>query len=171
MVPRELAARIIAGVKTLTRNIAFDNGENKSHNYFMIKCVIFALFTLNNSVFADLLPIPRTFFDSISIIESNNDDNAVGDKGKAIGRYQIWRVYYKDAKEFDKSINFSYDSLTNKTNSEKVIVAYLNRYGKKFIQNNDWVNLARIHNGGPDGYKNPSTLKYGQRFQKVMLAK
>lgn len=116
-------------------------------------------------------PIPPKFFDVLGQVESNNSDSAVGDDGKAIGRYQIWRIYYEDAKEFDKSISFSYKSVTNKANAEKVITSYLNRYGKKFIQNNDWVSLARIHNGGPNGYRNPATLGYGRKFQKVMLAK
>ena len=32
---------------------------------------------------------------AIRVVESNNNDDAVGDNGKAIGVYQIWKSYWK----------------------------------------------------------------------------
>ena len=28
--------------------------------------------------------------------------------------------------------------------------------------------IARIHNGGPNGYKNPATVKYWEKVEKAM---
>ena len=106
--------------------------------------------------------IDDKFLFTLGQIESNNNDSAVGDGGKAIGRYQIWESYYKDAKAFDKTINFPYSALTNKANSDKVVKAYLNRYGK----NKSLIEMARIHNGGPNGHKKSATLNYATRFQR-----
>ena len=100
-----------------------------------------------------LLSAQSTFFFALGKVESNNNDLAIGDSSRAISRYQIWHVYYLDAKEFDKSINFSYSSLTNQNNAEKVMLAYFRRYESTALKNKDWETLARLHNGGPNWRK------------------
>lgn len=131
----------------------------------MIKNILFCSFFLVFSLKAgEIIELNPKFIEIIGKIESNNNDFAVGDKGKAISRFQIWEIYYKDAKNYDKSINFSYSSLTNKNNAVKVMTAYLNRYAREAVKNNDFEKLARIHNGGPLGYKKQSTIKYWQKF-------
>ena len=80
--------------------------------------------------------------DAICQVESNCDSTAVGDNGNAIGGK------YKDC--YDKEY------------SEKIINAYWKRYanekrlGRK-VTNED---RARIHNGGPNGYKKKATVGY-----------
>lgn len=107
--------------------------------------------------------INEKFLNTLGKIESNNNDKAVGDNGKAIGRYQIWRVCYQDARDFDKSINFPYSALTNKENSDKVVIAYLNRYAR----GKSPVEMARIWNGGPSGDKKLATVLYGKKFESI----
>lgn len=110
-----------------------------------------------------------SFFFALGKVESANKDSAIGDSGKAIGRYQIWRAYYQDAKEFDKSITFPYSALTNKTNSEKVMVAYFKRYEPTAWKNKDWETLARLHNGGCNWRKNKSkTDNYWKKVKKEL---
>ena len=108
--------------------------------------------------------INNKFLYVLGKIESNNNDKAIGDGGKAIGRYQIWRVCYQDAKEFDKTITFPYSALTNKENSDRIVKAYLNRYAR----NKTPVEMARIWNGGPLGDKKRATIGYGNKFQKEL---
>jgi hypothetical protein len=109
------------------------------------------------------------FFQAIGKVESNNNDAAIGDHSNAIGRYQIWRVYYLDAKEFDKSITFSYESLTNKANSEKVMRAYFKRYEPQALKEGNWEILSRLHNAGPN-WKNKisKTDSYWRKVKKEL---
>jgi len=39
----------------------------------------------------------RAFLDALAQVESGGKDDAVGDGGKAIGRMQIWEIYWTDA--------------------------------------------------------------------------
>jgi hypothetical protein len=36
----------------------------------------------------------RPFLDALAVVESNGKDDAVGDNGNALGRYQIWEIYW-----------------------------------------------------------------------------
>jgi hypothetical protein len=79
---------------------------------------------------------------------SRDPDRAVGDDGKALGRFQIWEVYWKDACEYDKSLRSRpYTDVTDPEYAKRVVIAYLSRYAQ------DWSidTVARIHNGGPRG--------------------
>jgi hypothetical protein len=117
------------------------------------------------SLDAKIIPLDSNFVNIIGQIESNNNDNAVGDKGKSISRYQIQRAAFIDAKQFDKSIKFKYESLTNQANALKVMTAYLNRYAQQAILRRDYQTLARIWTGGPKGNKKQVTLKYWRKYE------
>lgn len=108
---------------------------------------------------------------AICQVESNCDPDAVGDGGKAIGPYQIWKVYWLDALEYDPSIGGSYRDCLNKEYAEKVVRAYWARYANERrlgrpVTDED---RARIHNGGPNGYKKTATEKYWKKVQDVLI--
>lgn len=132
----------------------------------MIKKVIIivSIFSLNYAVFGRDLPDFERFIQILGQLESNNNDFAVGDKGKSISRYQIQRNCYLDAKEYDKNIQFSYESLTNKQNAAQIVKSYISRYCKE----NDYESWARCWNSGP-GWKNKKELtnNYWLKFQKI----
>jgi hypothetical protein len=113
----------------------------------------------------EVIKVNQKFLNALGKVESNNNDLAIGDNGKAISRFQIWRVCYQDAREYNKTINFSYESLTNKVNAEIIVNSYLSRYCKESIKNNDFEKMARIWNGGPSGYKKQSTIKYWDKIK------
>jgi hypothetical protein len=131
----------------------------------MIKyLLIFALFILNNSVFARELINFDNFLITLGCLESNNNDFAVGDKGKSISRYQIQRECYLDAREYDKSIQFSYESLTNKINADQIVKAYILRYSN----NNSFEEWARLWNAGPKWRnKKKLTNNYWNKFKEI----
>ena len=109
----------------------------------------------------------QNLLDAICQVESNCSSDAVGDNGNAIGPYQIWYVYWQDAIEHRPEIGGSYNDCVNKEYSEKIVSAYWDRYATKkrlgrVVTNQD---RARIHNGGPNGYKKVSTLKYWRKVQ------
>jgi hypothetical protein len=105
---------------------------------------------------------PRPILDAIRAVETGghrDPSNAVGDNGKALGPYQIHRVYWQDAVERDPSLvadGQTYDNVRDAAYAERVILAYWSRYAKAWTHEQ----LARIHNGGPRGAKVKGTLRY-----------
>ena len=93
----------------------------------------------------------RRILDTLQRVETGGErdpDLAVGDGGKALGAYQVWRVYWVDACEYDPTLRErGYEAVTDREYAERVVIAYLSRYAR------DWSidTIARIHNGGPAG--------------------
>lgn len=93
----------------------------------------------------------RRILDALRQVEtggSRDPDRAVGDDGRALGAYQIHRVYWLDAVEHEPSLKArGYEAVTDRAYAERVVLAYLSRYAR------DWSidTIARIHNGGPRG--------------------
>lgn len=102
---------------------------------------------------------------AIATVESGNDSRAVGDGGKAIGAYQIHKVYWQDAVDFDKTLGGSYQDCYDPDYARRVVLAYLKRYAPAGATAET---LARIHNGGPRGYLKKATLKYWTKVQKEL---
>ena len=104
--------------------------------------------------------------DAIRTVETGgckNPSAAIGDNGKAIGPFQIWRAYWQDAVEYDPSIGGTYADCKSRAYSQKIVVAYLSRYAPNWEPQT----VARIHNGGPKGHRRSSTLSYYAKFNKV----
>jgi hypothetical protein len=110
----------------------------------------------------------RAILDAIRTVETGGEadpDRAIGDKGKALGAYQIHRSYWIDATEKDPALRaLGYESVTNREIAERVVIAYLTRYAP------DWKldTVARIHNGGPKGHRKESTLDYARKVRAAM---
>lgn len=119
---------------------------------------IISIFIVLNAHSASL----DNFISAIGKVESNNNPKAVGDNGKSLGIYQIQLAYFKDVKIYDKRIKFDYQSLTNKNNSKKILIAYLNKWEPLAVKKGDWQTLAKAHNGG-NNWRN----KTGQAKAKV----
>ena len=99
--------------------------------------------------------------------------NAVGDNGRSRGPYQIMEDYYNDAVQKDPSLrdgDKSYDNVSgagSKEYSERVIQAYMDRYATEARLGRTATDedIARIHNGGPNGYKRTSAFYYWIKVQ------
>lgn len=102
---------------------------------------------------------------AIRQVESGGNDQAVGDNGKAIGPYQIHRVYWQDAVEFDKKIGGSYGDCYDPEYAEKIVRAYMRRYAPKDASDETY---ARIHNGGPRGASVKATKPYWAKVRRAM---
>tara|TARA_R110000824_G_scaffold324316_1_gene511246 strand:+ start:226 stop:684 length:459 start_codon:yes stop_codon:yes gene_type:complete len=103
-------------------------------------------------------------------VESNGNDKAIGDKGKAIGCLQIHRVYWVDAVE-RSGLGGNYVDCMRRDYSKCVVRAYMNRHGGLWWKTMDGFNakkIARIHNGGPKGYKKKATISYWKKVRKVL---
>jgi hypothetical protein len=110
----------------------------------------------------------QPFLDAVAQVESLGCDNVVGDKGKAIGRFQIWQIYWQDALAYCPKIGGQYKDCTQKLYAERVVVAYLLKFARKAVDAKDWQTLARIHNGGPRGATKEATKPYWVKVRKEL---
>ncbi|UCD50504.1 MAG: hypothetical protein JSW27_23635 [Phycisphaerales bacterium] len=101
--------------------------------------------------------------DAIAHLESNHYSHAVGDGGRAIGTYQIHKRYWRDGTRF-LDVDWSYDQAKDPVKARKVVRAYLLHYGK----GKTLLQKARIHNGGPRGYRKTATLKYARKIARIL---
>ncbi len=108
----------------------------------------------------------ETLLDTIAEIESKNHPYAIGDKGQAIGAYQIHRAYWKDGTRF-LGVDWNYREAFDPKKARRVVRAYLLHYGK----GRSLMDMARIHNGGPKGYKKTSTLIYARKIRSLLQRK
>jgi soluble lytic murein transglycosylase-like protein len=123
-------------------------------------CFVGLLLSIGTVCSAELLPLDPKFVHAIGWVESKNNPNSVGDGGRAIGEFQIWKVYWMDAIQYSPKIGGEYKDCYNPDYALKIMTAYLNRYAKDAIKNNNFETLARVHNGGPMGYKKSATKVY-----------
>ena len=113
----------------------------------MIAAILAATLTVPPPAGTDV----RRILETLRAVETGGErdpDRAVGDSGKAIGAFQVWRVYWVDACEYDPSLRKrGYEAVTDRNYAERVVIAYLSRYCKTWTIDE----CARIHNGGPAG--------------------
>ena len=97
--------------------------------------------------------------DAIARIESHCNPNAVGDSGRALGAYQIHRVYWEDGTAL-LGVDWPHRDATDPKKARRVVKAYLLHYGN----GRSLIEMARIHNGGPCGYRKKATVGYARKI-------
>lgn len=101
--------------------------------------------------------------DAIAIVESNNNPNAVGDQGRAIGAYQLHKIYVDDVNRIAKT-KYKYQDRYDPIKSRNMVALYLMYYGKQ-IPIHQW---PRLHNGGPRGHTKNTTLPYQKKINHII---
>ena len=135
---------------------------------FLIQCYVCGL-----AIAQTPLAIDRQLLDAMKQVESGGNPCAIGDNGRSIGAYQIMKAYYDDASQFNPHLRDccrTYKNVWGKDSeaySEEVIRSYMGRYATQQRLGRPPTNedIARIHNGGPNGYKRTATDSY---WEKVM---
>ena len=120
------------------------------------------MLSLTLTLLLQLTTQQQELVDAIIMVESNGNDEAVGDNGNAIGCLQIWKIYHTDAVE-RSDIGGSYKDCYTRAYAIKVFDAYMRRYAREAWTDPkqfDAEKVARIHNGGPRGYRKDATQKY-----------
>lgn len=92
------------------------------------------------------------FIDILIQVESGGDHNAIGADGE-LGLLQITEEYAIDA-----GVEFRF---LDREESQRAFLNYMRRYSDINLES-----MARIHNGGPLGYKKLSTLRYWKKVQE-----
>lgn len=104
-------------------------------------------------------------------VESGGDDNAIGDKNlkhKAYGCLQIRQPYVDDTNRVYKTRYLAKDCLGDRSLSMLLMKRYMAIYAtpKRLGRAPTAEDIARIHNGGPDGYKKPATEAYWSKVKQ-----
>jgi len=109
---------------------------------------------------------------AIIAVESSGNDLAVGDNGDAYGCLQIHACYVQDASEYAKEEWNHLDAFDRDTSIE-IFIAYMSRYATEDRLGRPVTieDIARIHNGGPNGYKKDSTIKYWKKVEAELISR
>ena len=131
--------------------------------------VIIAIIAIN----CKAVEVKTKLLNAIKTVESNGKSDAIGDNGKAVGAYQLWKTYVDDVNNILKNkgskIRFTYNDRFNAHKSRVMTLIYLKHYGKVYERKTGKVAtdeiLAKIHNGGPNGWKKQATEKYWNKIK------
>lgn len=101
-------------------------------------------------------------------VESSGNGLAIGDKGKAYGCLQLWNTYIQDVNRIYHT-SYRHKDAFNRQTAIEITKKYLTFYGKIYTENTGKKPtnevFARIHNGGPSGYKKVKTLEYWKKVK------
>jgi hypothetical protein len=100
---------------------------------------------------------------ALIMVESSNNDLAIGDQGRAIGCLQIHKAVVADVNKFTGS-HYRHQDMTNRAQARAVCEAYLKAYGKGCTTEQ----LARRWNGGPTGDRKSATEAYWAKVKKQL---
>ena len=121
---------------------------------------------------ASAVEVPEKLLNAISIVESGKKANAVGDNGKALGCFQLHKIHVRDVNNILGRSVYSYSDRLNPNKSKAVTVIYLKHYGRVYERKTGKPAtlevLARIHNGGPNGWSKPATKEYWLKVKKAL---
>ncbi|MBO4304637.1 MAG: transglycosylase SLT domain-containing protein [Lentisphaeria bacterium] len=102
-------------------------------------------------------------------VESGGNPAAVGDRGRAVGLYQIHPIYVADVNRIAGTF-YTLSDRTDPAKSREMVMIYLRHYGERYERitgkKATLEILAAIHNGGPDGWKKPKSIAYAKRSVK-----
>lgn len=102
-------------------------------------------------------------------VESNGNDFAIGDKGKAFGCLQLHAAYVQDAAEHAGK-EWVHEDAFQRQVAVDIFMAYMDRYAtvERLGREPTMEDIARIHNGGPNGYKKSATDAYWIKVKEVL---
>lgn len=101
-------------------------------------------------------------------VESGGDPNAIGDGGDAFGILQIHSAYVQDAAEYAK-VDWTHEDAFDPEKAKEIFLAYMKRYARdprrpEGMSREEFI--ARIHNGGPNGFKKAATVPYWEKVRR-----
>jgi hypothetical protein len=108
--------------------------------------------------------------DALIEVESDGYDGAIGDRNlanKAYGPLQIRKPYVTDVNARYGTSFKAEDCLNNRALSIAIFALYMSIYAKSSRLGHPPTaeDIARMHNGGPNGYRSDFTLAYWAKVQ------
>ena len=110
-----------------------------------------------------------TLIMALIMVESGGNDFEIGDDGKAYGCLQMHAAYVQDAAEYAGK-DWVHEDAFQRVVAIQIFMAYMARYAteERLGREPTLEDIARIHNGGPNGYKKKSTEKYWQKVKSML---
>ena len=107
---------------------------------------------------------------AIAIVESSGNPLAIGDDGLSWGLYQIRPAYVRDVNRILGAEEYTHRDAFNAQYAKRMVEVYLNHYATperigRPVTDED---RARIHNGGPNGWRKESTNDYWRKVRSSM---
>lgn len=111
-----------------------------------------------------------TFILILIQVESAGNDLAIGDNGLAYGCLQMHAGYVQDAAEYAGQDWVHKDAFDRETSID-IFLAYISRYATEDRIGRPVTaeDIARIHNGGPNGWKKKSTEAYWRKVRSLII--
>lgn len=110
-------------------------------------------------------------FAAMRQVESFDGREPVGDKGRSRGVYHIQSCYVADVNRV-YGTRFTPDDRDDPVKAHQIVRLYLAHYGRVYTKITSkpvtCEVLARIHNGGPDGWRKKATIKHWRRVERAM---
>jgi hypothetical protein len=115
------------------------------------------------------MKIPIEFIMILATVESNCNPSAVGDNFEALGMLQMHPAYVRDASEYANE-NWKHLNALDEMTAIRIFRAYMARYAteERLGRPVTYEDIARIHNGGPNGYKKLSTIPYWNKVKCLL---
>lgn len=107
---------------------------------------------------------PESFWRALHLVETGGRLGPIkGDKGKALGPFQIHEIYWRDS-----GMAGTYAQVADYDYAKQVVTLYLKKHARKAWDSGDVTTLARIHNGGPKGHTKDATKAYARKVVSAM---
>ena len=102
-------------------------------------------------------------------VESSGNPKAIGDDGLAYGILQLHSAYVQDAAEYARQ-DWVHEDAFDPEKAKQIFRAYMARYAtkKRLGREPTYSDLARTHNGGPNGHKKSATDGYWLKVKKEL---
>ncbi len=146
--------------------------------FYKIAIIVIVIFVITKYCFAQKETVGykdisySDFLQALIKVESDGNPNAIGDHNEAIGIFQVHYRYWLDAVRHDKTIGGTYEDCYKVDYAIKIVKSYFDMYAKQAVLDHDWEKVARIHQGGPNGWKHKKeTENYWLKVKKVLMDK
>ena len=102
-------------------------------------------------------------------VESNGNVRAVGDGGRSLGHLQICKEVVADVNRVTGS-TYRHTDAFNPAKANAICKAYLAHYASpgRLGREPTFSDLARIWNGGPEGHRKLSTIRYWNKVSFLL---
>ena len=118
------------------------------------------------------LPDPEAFADAVADCETGHlpeaeRDSAVGDGGKALGRYQIHEIFVRNVNRILGRPVYQPADRADPVRARDMTLIHASHYWGRFpAAHRTLRNMARVHNNGPTLWSRDTTLAYAAKFDK-----
>ena len=104
---------------------------------------------------------------AIIMVESGGNTYAVGDNGRAFGSMQIHQCVIDDVNRVYNT-HYVHEDAFNEHKARDMFIKYIHMYAthRRLGREPTYEDMARIWNGGPNGYRKESTIKYWEKVKE-----